>query len=148
MTLANPERNLSHNFMEMLMLIHVNIFRNKHLPLPLNQYGLLMVIHTEGPITNNKASEILNISKQQMSSVAERLLQLGYISKSPDEKDRRRCLLKLTDKGLDIIADQNTYVRNRFDANLANLSKKEQERLDSAIGCLKDSLEAMFAKQG
>lgn len=147
MTLANPEHLLSQNFMEMLMLIHVNIFRNKHLPLPLNQYGLLMVIHTEGPITNNRASEILNISKQQMSSVAERLVKLGYISKTPDEADRRRCLLRLTEKGLQVVADQRTYVRNRFNANLSKLTKEEQGQLDSAIDCLKDSIETMFAKQ-
>ncbi len=148
MTLANPTNALSQNFIEMLMLIHLNIFRNKHLPLPLNQYGLLMVIHTEGPITNNRASEILKISKQQMSSVAERLVQQGYINKTPDKEDRRRCLLKLTPKGLQVIADQNTYVRHRFDDNLSNLSKKEQEKLDNAIDCLKNSIEAMFAKQG
>ena len=147
MTLANPEHVLSQNFMEMLMLIHVNIFRNKHLPLPLNQYGLLMVIHTEGPITNNRASEILNISKQQMSSVAERLVKLGYISKALDEADRRRCLLSLTEKGLRVVADQHTYVRNRFNANLSKLTKDEQGQLDSAIDCLKDSIETMFAKQ-
>ena len=147
MTLANPGQNISQNFIEVLMLIHVNVFRNKHLPLPLNQYVLLMVINTEGPITNNRASELLKISKQQMSNIAERLLQLGYISKSPDEKDRRRCLLELTDKGLDIIADQNNYVRNRFAANLSKLSKKEQERLHNALNCLKNSIETMFDGQ-
>jgi hypothetical protein len=67
MTLKNPGHALSKDFLETLMLIHVNVFRNKQLPLPLNQYVLLMFINTEGAITNSSASEMLKISKQQDS---------------------------------------------------------------------------------
>ena len=145
MTLKNPEHTLSKDFLETLMLIHVNVFRNKQLPLPLNQYVLLMFINTEGAITNSSASEMLKISKQQMSTVAERLLEQGYISKNTDCHDRRRCLLKLTEKGREIIRQQNEYVRKKFEDRLPMLSGEEQQHLSEAINCLKNSIDRMFS---
>ena len=145
MTLKNPGHALSKDFLEALMLIHVNVFRNKQLPLPLNQYVLLMFINTEGAITNSSASEMLKISKQQMSTVAERLLEQGYISKNTDCRDRRRCLLELTEKGREIIRQQNEYVRKKFEDRLQKLSGEEQQQLSEAINCLKNSIDRMFS---
>ena len=145
MTLKNPGHALSTDFLETLMLIHVNVFRNKQLPLPLNQYVLLMFINTEGAITNSSASEMLKISKQQMSTVAERLLEQGYISKNTDCRDRRRCLLELTEKGREIIRQQNGYVRKKFEDRLPKLSEDEQQQLSEAINCLKISIDRMFS---
>ena len=121
MTLADTGHALSKDFLETLMLIHVNVFRNKQLPLPLNQYVLLMFINTEGAISNSSASEMLKISKQQMSTIVERLLAQGYISKDTDCRDRRRCLLELTEKGREIIRQQNEYVRKKFEDRLPKL---------------------------
>ena len=145
MNLKNPGHALSKDFLETLMLIHVNVFRNKQLPLPLNQYVLLMFINTEGAITNSSASEMLKISKQQMSTVAERLLEQGYISKNTDCRDRRRCLLELTEKGREIIRQQNEYVRKKFEDRLQKLSGEEQQQLSEAINCLKNSIDRMFS---
>ena len=140
-----PEHTLSQDFLEALMRIHVNFFRHKNLPLPLNQYGLLMIIHTEGPMTNSQASERLKISKQQMSTVADRLLQQGYISKSADSKDRRRSLLQLTEKGKEVIDKQNESVRDRFEERLPKLSSRELQELSEAIHRLNSSMDSMFS---
>ena len=145
MNLKNPGHALSKDFLETLMLIHVNVFRNKQLPLPLNQYVLLMFINTEGAISNSSASEMLKISKQQMSTIVERLLAQGYISKDTDCRDRRRCLLKLTEKGRDIIRQQNEYVRKKFEERLPKLQEEEQRQLSEAINCLKNSIDRMFS---
>jgi len=145
MTLADTGHALSKDFLETLMLIHVNVFRNKQLPLPLNQYVLLMFINTEGAISNSSASEMLKISKQQMSTIVERLLAQGYISKDTDCRDRRRCLLKLTEKGRDIIRQQNEYVRKKFEERLPKLQEEEQRQLSEAINCLKNSIDRMFS---
>jgi len=145
MTLADTGHALSKDFLETLMLIHVNVFRNKQLPLPLNQYVLLMFINTEGAISNSSASEMLKISKQQMSTIVERLLAQGYISKDTDCRDRRRCLLKLTEKGREIIRQQNEYVRKKFEERLPKLQEEEQRQLSEAINCLKNSIDRMFS---
>ena len=145
MTLADTGHALSNDFLETLMLIHVNVFRNKQLPLPLNQYVLLMFINTEGAISNSSASEMLKISKQQMSTIVERLLAQGYISKDTDCRDRRRCLLKLTEKGREIIRQQNEYVRKKFEERLPKLQEEEQRQLSEAINCLKNSIDRMFS---
>ena len=145
MTLADTGHALSKDFLETLMLIHVNVFRNKQLPLPLNQYVLLMFINTEGAISNSSASEMLKISKQQMSTIVERLLAQGYISQDTDCRDRRRCLLELTEKGREIIRQQNEYVRKKFEDRLQKLSGEEQQQLSEAINCLKNSIDRMFS---
>ncbi len=145
MTLADSDHDLSRYFLDTLMLIHVNIFRHKKMPLPLNQYVLLMVISTEESLTNSKASEILKISKQQISTVTERLLEQGYISKKTDSHDRRCCLLELTEKGREIINQQNDYVRKKFEDRLHKLTKDEQQKLAEAIHRLNRSIDTMFS---
>ena len=138
MTESTRQKNVSEQFIETLLLIHINFFRKKQLPLPLNQYGVLMAAYTEESLTASDACDILKISKQQMSSLVERLVQSGYIRKESDPEDRRRSLLRLTNKARKLIDRQNS-------ASIGNLTPSEQQLLAESIGNFNRLLEKMFA---
>ncbi len=142
---STTQKSISEQFIETLLLIHINFFRKKQLPLPLNQYGVLMAAYTEESLTASDACDILKISKQQMSSLVERLVQSGYIRKESDPEDRRRSLLRLTNKARKLIDRQNSDVQQDFDASIGNLTPSEQHLLAESIGNFNRLLEKMFA---
>ena len=53
-------------------------------------------------ITVTQLLEILKITKQSLSRVLGQLLREGFVVQTTDEMDRRRRLLRLTDKGLEL----------------------------------------------
>lgn len=137
--------NVSQKFIETLMLINNNFFRQTQLPLPLNQLGALMVIFTDQPVSISDISHILNISKQQMTTIIDKLVRNGLVQKEPNLHDRRCSVITLTPAGQKIIDDQNERVRERFAARLPQLSESEKRQLSHAILTVNRLIEKMFA---
>ena len=82
---------------------------------------------------------LLNVSKPSVSVAMKRLREDGYITMDDDH------LLELTEKGREIIRQQNEYVRKKFEDRLPKLSGEEQQQLSEAINCLKISIDRMFS---
>lgn len=71
---------------------------------------------------NPKMSEIsgnMGLEKGSFTPVAQKLLALGYISKSKTDKDRRKSILNLTDKGVNLAEEYYTahakYINEKLD---------------------------------
>ena len=142
-TLSTP--NLSQKFIETLMLIHNNFYRQTKVPVPLNQFGVLMVVLTEETVSITEISHILKISKQQMTTVIDKLVKNGLVQKQPDINDRRRCVISLTSAGKKVLDDQNEIVRKRFNERIQQLSTSEKNKLGDAITNFNQLIEKMFA---
>jgi DNA-binding MarR family transcriptional regulator len=54
--------------------------------------------------TAAEAGRRLGISKQAAGKTIERLEELGYVHRAGDEKDRRRKLVRLTPRGVEVLA--------------------------------------------
>lgn len=138
-------QNVSQKFIETLVLIHNNFYRQTKMPIPLNQFGALMVIFTDQPVSISDISHILNISKQQMSTIIDKLVSTGMAQKEPDLQDRRRSVITLTPAGKRLIDEQNEDIRKRFSARISQLNEEENRQLDNAILTFNHLLEKMFA---
>ncbi|MBE6073738.1 MAG: MarR family transcriptional regulator [Selenomonas ruminantium] len=138
--------NVSQKFIETLILIHNNFYRQTNLPIPLNQFGTLMVLFTEESVSITDISHILNISKQQMTTVIDKLVCNGMVQKNPDPKDRRRSVITLTPAGQKIIDDQNERVRQLFNQHMQQLNQEETTQLSHSILTFNQLLEKMFLK--
>jgi DNA-binding MarR family transcriptional regulator len=138
--------NVSQKFIETLILIHNNFYRQTNLPIPLNQFGTLMVLFTEESVSITDISHILNISKQQMTTVIDKLVCNGMVQKKPDPKDRRRSVITLTPAGQKIIDDQNERVRQLFNQHMQQLNQEETTQLSHSILTFNQLLEKMFLK--
>lgn len=136
--------NVSQKFIETLILIHNNFYRQTKLPIPLNQFGALMVIFTEESVSITDISHILNISKQQMTTVIDKLVCNGMVQKAPDPHDRRRSVITLTPAGQKILDDQNERVRQLFNQHMQQLNEDETAQLSNSILTFNQLLEKMF----
>ena len=92
-----------------------------------------MVLRDEEPASPQFIGNILHISKQQMTSITEKLVDAGFVTRKTDPSDRRRLLLSLTDEGVRVLDDQNDVVRKKFIESLQGLTDEEQADLASSI---------------
>ena len=130
MSLSFPESSaeISSAFIETLVLIHRNFYRNLTTPVPLNQFATLMTLRLE---------------KQQMTNICDKLQQAGLITKRQDSEDRRRTLISMTSAGDKILDDQNEIVRQKFLSSLRGLSEEERAELHHSIMNLNHYIEKM-----
>ena len=130
---AQASPGLSQQFVEIMVLLHNNFGRQTQVPLPLNQFGVLCALMDTQGLAIIDLSRQLNISKQQMTNVIEKLLTAGYVSKNPDPKDRRRFVVTISDKGEKLLADHMEQFRQRFEIHARNLTTDERQELASIL---------------
>ena len=134
----------SAGFLETLMMIHNNFYRQTQIPVPLNQFGVLCALRAEKIASIRDISHALNISKQQMTIVIDKLVKNNLVQKTIDYNDRRRFLVSLTDKGQAILAKQDDVVKEKFRQQSEHLTASERQQLSHIITNFNHFLEKMF----
>lgn len=71
----------------------------KELDLTYTQYIIMMVMWEKEVVSEKKIGEALYLKPNTLSDTLKLMLKKGLISISKDEKDKRRLLIKLTEKG-------------------------------------------------
>lgn len=137
--------NLSQSFVDTLLLIHNNFFRQTSVPIPLNQFGVLCILESEKRASISDISHRLNISKQQMTTIIEKLVAANLVEKKSDENDRRRSVITMTVSGQAVIDKQHDVVKKLFEKQLERLDATEREKLAAAIRDYNYLIEKMFA---
>lgn len=137
--------SLSQFFVDTLLLIHNNFFRQTSVPIPLNQFGVLCVLQSEQRASISDISQSLNISKQQMTTIIDKLVTAGLVERTPDKTDKRRSLISMTPAGQEILDKHHEHARALFTRHLSNLTDAEQSELERAIKDYNHLIEKMFA---
>ena len=143
MTLDN-ESGLSYQFLETLAIVHNNFYRRKQIPIPLNQFGVLMALMKDNPKSLTNISQQLNISKQHTTSVVDRMVESGLVQKASDPADGRKVLISCTAAGDKLLAMQDEQIRHIFLEHIHRLTDGEIEELSSAISSYNRLLTKMF----
>jgi len=109
------------------------------LPVNLSQHHLaiLNLLDENKSLVISDFVETLSITKPQMTASADKLIELGYINRKNDDKDRRKIYLSITPKGTEIISDINHNIDAEIDKNLAELSEAELIKLGEGLKVLK-----------
>ena len=141
---AQVSPSLSQQFVEIMVLLHNNFGRQTQVPLPLNQFGVLCALMDTQGLAIIDLSRQLNISKQQMTNVIEKLLTAGYVSKNPDPKDRRRLDVTISKKGEKLLAEHMEQFRQRFEIHARNLTTDERQELASILRRYYELINKMF----
>lgn len=134
----------SAGFLETLMMIHNNFYRQTQIPVPLNQFGVLCALRAEKIASISDISHTLNISKQQMTIVIDKLVKNDLVQKTIDYNDRRRFLVSLTVKGQAVLAKQDDVVKEKFRQQSEYLTASERQQLSQIITNFNHLLEKMF----
>ena len=141
---AQVSPSLSQQFVEIMVLLHNNFGRQTQVPLPLNQFGVLCVLMDTQGFAITDISRQLNISKQQMTNIIEKLLTAGYVSKNPDPKDRRRLVVTISEKGEKLLEEHMEQFRQRFEIHARNLTTDERQELASILRRYYELINKMF----
>ena len=141
---AQDKPRLSQQFVEIMVLLHNNFGRQTQVPLPLNQFGVLCTLMDTAGMTISDISRQLNISKQQMTNIIDKLVCADYVSKEPDAKDRRRIVITINPKGQKLLEDHMELFRQRFDHHAQNLTENERQELAQILRRYYDLINKMF----
>lgn len=142
---AQTQPTLSQQFVEIMVLLHNNFGRQTQVPLPLNQFGVLCALMDTKGLTITDISRQLNISKQQMTNIIDKLVNAGYVGKEPDPKDRRRSVITLDPQGKKILDDHMELFRQRFEKQAQNLQENERQELASILRRYYELINKMFS---
>ncbi len=109
-------------------------------------FRLLMLLH-EGPHNLSELAERQSVSLATMSNSVATLVERGWVTRTPDENDRRMVRLEITPAGADALHAAHQAVEGRMAQLLAEFSGGELERLDEGLTLLQRLVD-QFCKEG
>ena len=144
---AQVSPSLSQQFVEIMVLLHNNFGRQTQVPLPLSQFGVLCIISDTDGMSISDISRQLNVSKQQMTNVIDKLLNAGYVTKESDPYDRRRLVITISLKGKKLLEDHMELFRQRFECHAQNLTPDERQELAQILRRYYELINKMFLEK-
>ncbi|HEY0834288.1 MAG TPA: MarR family transcriptional regulator [Azospirillum sp.] len=110
---------------------HASIFQERIGPdgLTPTQFAAMVKIHEVGPLSQNYLGRLAAMDAATMQGVIRRLLERGYVSRTPDPSHGRRLLLALTPEGRRVIRAALDNARAITRETLAPLTPAERETL-------------------
>jgi DNA-binding MarR family transcriptional regulator len=101
----------------------------KTLTLRPGEMRALWIVARHGPLRKSDLADILGISKPLVSSLARTLENLGLITQSVPERDHRRRVIALSEKGQHVLDEMRALRQERMTALFERLTEEEQEML-------------------
>ena len=120
----------------------LSLARTLHPELDPAGYGLLAILHREGPLRVTDLAAAVGVGKPTVSRQVALLEELGLVGKEPDPHDRRASILSLTEAGTEHV---DTFRRRRhafFREALGTWEPDEVDALARYLNRLNDALAA------
>lgn len=135
---------LSKDFIECIFAFNRKFFCQAALPMPINHFITLVSIKDQPNLTISALSKHLNMSKQQMTPIIDKLCRGEYITKTPHPEDRRSICLMLTPKGSSVLDDHHDEHLQNFEQLISILSPGEMNNFQNSLRTLKKIFEKLF----
>lgn len=75
----------------------------------------------------------MQISKQQLTPLVDKLINQGLLAKKADENDRRIVRIEVTEHGREMVREMFTEIRSDLVEKLSLLPEEELAELDQAL---------------
>ena len=116
--------------------------------LSMPQFSLMSQMYHRGACGMSGISERFELTPAAASQMVDKLVQSGYIVREEDPNDRRAKLLKLTDKGRQLI-EQGNEERHHWVNDLAGkLTMEERAQIVVALELMTRAMQDMEAEPG
>lgn len=139
---------LVENIMQFIPSIHKRLFKGlTSFEISRQQSELLFIISHKNGRTMSYYSEKTMISKPNLTIIADKLIDEGYVERGFDKDDRRIITLNITDKGLEYLEKVKKIVIESISAKLDNLSDSDVDRLNSLFAEINSIFAEYFAKE-
>lgn len=114
--------------------------RVKHGPMPRSYYHVLGVLKKYGDLPMSEIGRLVHISKSNMTSLIDKLVEDGLVERLPDKNDRRVINISLTDKGKDHLSNWRKYSNDEIKNKLSVLTDEDKEKLYESIENIQEIL--------
>lgn len=108
-------------------------FYGERFKLTAPEWRTMAVLGQSGAMTANNVITQTTMDKVRVSRAVAKLLKAGYITRDADPNDRRRAILDLTHKGMEVYRQIVPLVQEIEAEILAILSQSDRNVLDSAL---------------
>jgi len=104
----------------------------------------IMILNHHKGESMSKLSKMVGMEKGSFTSVADRLIKLGYVVSERSEKDRRRYILKLTDKGVEFAKTFGKNHEKYIEAQIGALNDNDEKEFVDTVDTLLEKFEVLL----
>ncbi|ODT42029.1 MAG: MarR family transcriptional regulator [Microbacterium sp. SCN 70-200] len=102
------------------------------------QFAVLAALSVHGPHTLGELADRERVSSPSMNRTVNCLEESGYLSRTPDETDRRKVNIALTDEGRDVVAETVRRRDSWLEGALADLTAQQRATLAEAAEIMRE----------
>jgi MarR family 2-MHQ and catechol resistance regulon transcriptional repressor len=106
----------------------------------IQQYPVLGMLLRDEELPMSEIGRHLYISKPNMTTLIDKLIEEGKVGRRPDKNDRRIINIAITKKGRDFMKAHKRLVKENIKRNLSCLSDKDLAILCASLETIKDIL--------
>jgi len=129
------------DFLDRLPILHRSFHKDimkamrENLEEGISRYHLEVVKTLEdyGTMHVTEIGDMLLISKPQMTRLIDELIDLGMVERQPDETDRRKINISLTEKGRGTVEKFRDTIKGVIQTRLSPLPEKDLVELSAAL---------------
>jgi len=108
-----------------------------------NQGLALMMLTHRGAMLPSFLGSCLNMQKGSLTSLVDTLEDQGFVTRVPDEKDRRKTWVQITELGVRQGNQHRSLLKHVIEQKLVELSPQEQESICSNMQAVTDILQGL-----
>ena len=131
----------------LLPLFRKKLFKHKkmlhHNRMPHSYYHILKVLKKLGPLPISEISRRVYISKSNMTSLIDKLVENGLAERIPDKNDRRVIKIALTNKGNELLNEWRVHSNQEIKNRLSSLSDEDLEKFYESTKNMKHILDKL-----
>lgn len=132
-------RLLIENYITLLPMLYKTLFRDfPNCGVTKLQMKLLYYLKIEGGKPMNYYAKKIMVSKPNMSVLAEKMINEGFVEKGTLEDDKRVTTLKLTKRGGEFLDEEMAKFTNHLIDKLSVFTDEEIERLNEMLEEIKN----------
>lgn len=98
-----------------------------------SQYVILCALAVHGDLDQASVGRLTSLDRSSVAELAGRMARRGLIQRSRDEHDGRRRVLRITERGTQLVAEATPHVRHLGQRLLAALDEAEREQFLSYL---------------
>ena len=102
------------------------------------QYVILCVLAVHGDLDQASVGRLTSLDRSSVAELAGRMARRGLIQRSRDERDGRRRVLRITERGTSAVVEAAPHVRQLGQRLLAQLDDTEREQFLGYLGRVGD----------
>ncbi len=97
------------------------------------QLATLRAVDRLGPCSISALARGIHLGQATLTGILQRLERAGYVTRSPDEADRRSVRISVTDGGREILGRAPSMLQDRFRSEIAKLRDWERLQLLASL---------------